>query len=150
TPPAGSQKYAQWTTLAADPNSNHIVLGVQTQQPSAWMDFWNGSAWGTATLGTASMANAQSPNNNLAVSVAFDDKSGNALVFYQNQTGSNPNQTQLQYQTFNGTAWAAPVSFYADTQPAVTTTLTSNPYSDQIMLMVNDKSTILKADLWTG
>ena len=80
TPPASSQKYAQWTTLAADPNSNHIVLGVQTQQPSAWVDFWNGSAWGTATLGTASMAMAQSPNNNLAVSVAFDNKSGNALV----------------------------------------------------------------------
>jgi uncharacterized repeat protein (TIGR01451 family) len=96
------------------------------------------------------MAMAQSPNNNLAVSVAFDDKSGNALVVYQNTAGSGSTQTQLQYQTFNGTAWAAPVSFYTDTQPAVTTTLTSNPYSDQVMLMVNDHNMILKADLWSG
>jgi uncharacterized repeat protein (TIGR01451 family) len=96
------------------------------------------------------MAMAQSPNNNLAVSVAFDDKSGNALFVYQNSAGSGATQTQLQYQTFNGTAWAAPVSFYTDTQPVVTTTLNSNPYSDQVMLMVNDHNMVLKADLWSG
>jgi hypothetical protein len=148
--PAGAAGYAQWTTLAADPNSNHIVLGVQTMHPSAWVDFWNGSAWGTATLGTATMAMAQSPNNNLAVSVAFDDKSGNALFVYQNAVGAGATQTQLQYQTFNGTAWSAPVSFDTSSQPVITTTLNSNPYSDQIMLMVNDHNKVLTADLWTG
>jgi uncharacterized repeat protein (TIGR01451 family) len=147
-PPAGTNAWAQWTVLASDPNSNRIVLGVETNGKSAWMDVWSGAAWGTPFLGTAGgVAN----NNDENIAVAFDNKSGNALVVYQNKTST----TQLEYRTFSAGSWSGPTDFYTgftgDTnQPTQAITLTSNPYSDQVMLLVNDNKQFLGADLWSG
>src|SRR5262249_40607253 len=49
--PAGSNSYAQWTVVAGDPNSNRIVLGVESNGKDAWMNVWSGTAWGTSQLG---------------------------------------------------------------------------------------------------
>jgi uncharacterized repeat protein (TIGR01451 family) len=149
TPPSGSSNYAQWTAVAADPNSNSIVLGVQTagKPGSAWMDVWSGTAWGTATLGTT---NGVANPNNQNITVAYEDKSGIPLVVYETAAGSGATQTQLQYRTFSGGVWSAAASFFTDTKTPRAITLTSNPYSDQVMLMVNDDGQVLQADLWSG
>jgi hypothetical protein len=146
-PPTGSSNYAQWTVLASDPNSNSIVLGVQTQGKSAWMDVWNGTSWGTATLGTS---NGVANQNNQCIAVAYEDKSSIPLVVYETQAGSGATTTQLQYRTFSGGVWSAAASFFTDTKTPRSITLSSNPYSDQVMLMVNDDAKILQADLWSG
>jgi hypothetical protein len=44
-----NNKFAQWTVVAGDPNSNRIVLGVESNGDDAWMNVWSGSAWGTST-----------------------------------------------------------------------------------------------------
>src|SRR5262249_31678277 len=68
-PPAGTNGFAQWTVLAADPNSNRIAVGVQTQGNDAWMNVWSGTAWNTATLG---ISNGVTAPNNLGIAVAFE------------------------------------------------------------------------------
>jgi uncharacterized repeat protein (TIGR01451 family) len=145
--PTGSAGYAQWTVLASDPNSNSIVLGVQTSNPSAWMDVWNGSSWGTATIGTT---NGVANQNNLNIAVAYEDTSGTPLVVYETAAGSGATQTQLQWRTFNGSTWSTATPFFTDTKTPRAITLTPNPYSDQIMMMVNDDGQVLQADLWSG
>ena len=37
--------YARWTTLASDPNSNNIVLGVLENNADVWLAVWNGTGW---------------------------------------------------------------------------------------------------------
>ena len=78
--PAGSNNYAQWTVVAGDPNSNRIVLGVESNGKDAWMNVWSGSAWGTSTLG---IRMRWTRTDNLNIAVAFESKSGDALVVYR-------------------------------------------------------------------
>jgi uncharacterized repeat protein (TIGR01451 family) len=143
SPPSGASGLAQWTVLASDPHSNSIVLGVQTAGHSAWMDVWNGTSWGTATIGTT---NGVANQSNLNIAVAYEDKSGIPLVVYETASGA----TQLQFRTFSGGVWSAATSFFTDTKTPRAIILSSNPYSDQIMMMVNDDGQVLQADLWSG
>jgi hypothetical protein len=144
--------FAQWTVLASDPGThtraatNNIVLGVQTNQHAAWMAVWNGTSWGTPIVGTT---NGVSNQNNQNIAVAFESSSGQALAVYQNNLAA----TELQFNTFDPTTgtWSAATPFFPDagrTPDAIT--LTSNPYSDQIMMMVSDSNKNVEADLWTG
>jgi uncharacterized repeat protein (TIGR01451 family) len=142
--PAGSNNYAQWTAVAADPNSNRIVLGVESNGNDTWMNVWDGTAWGTSTLG---ISNGVTNQNNLNIAVAFESMSGDALAVYQNDLAA----TELQYKTWNSGTWSAGTNFGAlSNQSSRAITLTSNPYSDQIQLLVNDNGKILRSDLWSG
>jgi uncharacterized repeat protein (TIGR01451 family) len=144
--------FAQWTVLASDPGStnraatNNIVLGVQTSGHAVWMDVWNGTSWGTPFVGTT---NGASQQNNQNIAVSFERATGQALAVYQDNLGT----TELQFNTWNPTTntWSTGTPFFADAgnTPAAIT-LTSNPYSDQVMMMVNDSKMIVQADLWTG
>src|SRR5262249_975987 len=63
--------------------------------------------------------------------------------------------TELQFNTWNHTtgAWSAPTVFLPGSGASTETkaiTLTSNPYSDQIMLMVNNNNKNVFSDLWSG
>jgi uncharacterized repeat protein (TIGR01451 family) len=144
--PAGSNNYAQWTVVAGDPNSNRIVLGVESNGKDAWMNVWSGSAWGTSTLG---VQDGVDNNNNQEIAVAFESTSGDALAVYQNN--ENSNTTEMQYRTFTAGAWSAGANFGSfGNKVSRSITLSSNPYSDQIQLMVNDDAKILRSDLWNG
>ena len=144
--PAGSNNYAQWTVVAGDPNSNRIVLGVESNGGDAWMNVWSGTAWGTSQLG---IQDGVDQNNNLNIAVAFESKSGEALAVYENDL----TLTEMQYRTWNSsTGWSAGTDFGTvlankDTRAI---TLSSNPYSDQFQLLVNDDAKILRSFLWTG
>src|SRR4029077_9227216 len=70
--PATSNNYAQWTVVTGDPNSNRIVLGVESNGKDAWMNVWSGTTWGTSTLG---VQDEVADNNNLEIAVAFESKS---------------------------------------------------------------------------
>src|SRR5262249_25993916 len=138
--------YAQWTVVAADPNSNRIVLGVESNGRDAWMDVWSGSAWGPATLGITDGVTNQNGQN---IAVAFESKYGDALAVYENNESTNT--TELQFRTFTGGAWSAGTNFGSfGNHETESITLSSNPYSDQMQLLVNDDLKILRSDLWTG
>src|SRR5262249_13250891 len=104
------------------------------------------TVWGTPQLGiSGTVAN----DNNLNIAVAFESKSGDALAVYENN--ENTNTTELQYRTFTAGAWSAGTNFgNYNNQTTRSITLSSNPYSDQIQLMVNDMAKDLRSDLWDG
>ncbi len=109
----GYNTFVEWTAIAADPNSNNIVLGVQTNGKAAWMDIWNGIAWGPQSPGTP---NGVANQDNQNIAVAFDDKSGNALAVYETQAGSGASTTQLQYQIYTKAtnSWSTATPFFVD------------------------------------
>jgi hypothetical protein len=148
-PPAGTDGYARWTDIAADPNSNRIVLGVLSNgtgannTADAWTAIWNGSSWGSSTLAAA---NVSGPTANQSTAVAFESVSGDAMVAYPSGTAS------VAYRTWDGTAWSAaatlPVAFVNNSARFIT--LDSNPYSDQIMVTVLDGGSDINIALWNG
>jgi hypothetical protein len=144
--------FAQFTVLASDHGThlraatNNIVLGVTTNNHAAWMAVWNGTSWGTPIVGTT---NGVSQNNNQNIAVAFESSTGEALAVYQNNLAA----TELQYNTWNPSTgtWSAATPFFPDAgKTPAAITLTSNPYSDQIMMMVNDSNKNVYSDLWSG
>src|SRR5262249_49737952 len=89
--------------------------------------------------------------DNLNISVAFESKSGEALAVYGNNAAGN--LTEMQYKTWNPTTgWSATGTNFGNLANKSTRaiTLSSNPFSDQIQLMVNDDGKILRSDLWDG
>src|SRR6185436_10172616 len=83
------------------------------------------------------------------VAVAFESTSGDALAVYENN--ANTNTTELQFRTFTSGAWSAGTNFGSfGNHETEAITLNSNPFSDQIQLLVNDDAKILRSDLWSG
>ena len=73
------------------------------------------------------------------------------MPWWSIENDESTNTTEMQYRTFTAGAWSAGTNFGSfankDTRAI---TLSSNPYSDQIQLLVNDDDKILRSDLWTG
>src|SRR5262249_21605571 len=93
--------------------------------------------------------NGVTNQNNLNIAVAFESKSGDALAVYENNESTNT--TEMQFKTFTAGAWSAGTNFGSfGNHETEAITLNSNPYSDQIQLMVNDDAKILRSDLWSG
>jgi hypothetical protein len=124
--------------IAADPESNRIVLAAKSNGTGAagtadvWMRVWDGSGWGAATL---AQTNVPGNTNNPSIDVAFESNSGRSVG------GVSVGNDGVAYRTWNGTSWSAPATiplpaFVASTANSMT--LDANPYSNQIMLAVQD------------
>jgi hypothetical protein len=147
TPVTGTSGYAQWTVVAGDPNSNRIVLGVETNGDDAWMNVWSVSAWGTSTLG---VQDGVDNNNNLEIAVAFESTSGDALAVYENNaTPTSP----VQYKTFTAGAWSAGQTLCVRQPRQQQTSRLDHaqfqPVLRPSMVMVNDDEKFL-SNLWTA
>src|SRR6185436_2198695 len=104
------------------------------------MNVWSGTAWGTSQLG---VQDGVDQRDNLNIAVAFESKSGEALAVYENDLAA----TEIQFRTWDvSTGWSAGTNFRTvfNNQDTRAITLNSNPYSDQVMLMVNDNAKILR------
>ena len=88
--------------------------------------------------------------DNLKIAVAFESKSGDALVVYRERREHQHDRDAVP-DLYRRHGWSAGTNFGSfankDTRAI---TLSSNPYSDQIQLLVNDDDKILRSDLWTG
>src|SRR5262249_12228627 len=102
-------------------------------------------SWGTSQLGVLNTADQP---DNLNIAVAFESKSGEALVVYQNDQAA----TEMQYKTWSPTTgWSVGTNFGSiNNQDTKSISLPSNPFSAQIQLMFNDNAKILRSDLWDG
>jgi signal peptidase I len=80
TVPSGTSTLSssRWSTIAADPNSDRIAIGVHNQVNDGWVAIWDGSAWGNELTVT----NAGSGTDHPWMAVAFEGSSGDALVTY--------------------------------------------------------------------
>ncbi len=144
-PPAGVVSYARWTALGSDPNSNRIVMGVQSSDPDGWVCVWNGSAWETPELLTVStlvLDAATAPN----VGVAFESTSGQALAVYGRSL-----QNVFYYRTWiNGSGWSGEQIGPGLGENSNSLILNSDPLSDQIMLAAQDDGSDINYVLWNG
>ena len=115
----------RWTTLASDPNSDSIALGVLTSSNEIWLSVWDGDGWDAPVRATANATTG----NALNVAVAFESQSGNALATYGRFN-------ELHHRTWNsGTRlWSgpsAPLDIGGDPHAM---TLDADPASNSIML----------------
>ena len=129
-----------WSTLASDPNSDRIALGVGTDLNEIWSAVWNGSSWGSQQLlGTSSTLTAP------MVAVAFESSSGDLLTTYSEST------TSVKYRAWtSGGGWTAELTGTAIGAIPNSMTLTSDPYSNHIMLSVQDGDNDLHFIQWDG
>ncbi len=91
---------SEWVQLAARPNSNEIMLGVQDSATNLNTRKWSGSAWDTATQHAehdASLENALSRNFDIVWETATAN-AGKAWLLW----GDGATVTQRQW---SGTAW---------------------------------------------
>ncbi|MGB5619636.1 MAG: DUF4347 domain-containing protein, partial [Desulfobacterales bacterium] len=140
--PAGATGDAVWTAVAADPNSDRIVLGVVTESKDAWLASWDGSAWDTPILAT----NDSPHSDRQAVAVAFESGSGKALAAYA--TSAN----QVAYRTWSsGGGWSVELPTGQDlgSHPD-SLTLDADSTSNTIMLSVVDQQKEVTFATWNG
>ncbi|MCI5222872.1 MAG: DUF11 domain-containing protein, partial [Candidatus Electrothrix sp. AR4] len=132
-----------WVSLAADPSSNQLAVGVVTDNNETWLAVWNGSAWGDVRLATGSPLKT----DRLNVSVAFETLSGDLIAAY----GVNVNpKAQVRYRTYSGGTWSNELLGPIVSNEVYVFGLDSSPSSDEIMLSTNDKAKAANYTLWDG
>jgi uncharacterized repeat protein (TIGR01451 family) len=138
--PADATGTARWMTLAADPNSDRIALGVLTTDQDAWLCVWDGSAWDVPETATNSMTGTTYPG----IAVAFEGLVGEALATYGEAS-------QVRYRTWaEGTGWSGELQVVSFGETPNSMTLDAAPNSDQIMLSVQGASGSLNCVRWDG
>ncbi|MFH1312628.1 MAG: right-handed parallel beta-helix repeat-containing protein [Candidatus Eisenbacteria bacterium] len=131
---------ARWTTLAADPRSDRIALGVLTPNQDVWLCVWDDSTWGTPQTATNSATGTGYPG----VAVAFEGLSGEGVAVYGE--GS-----QVQYRTWSeGAGWSGDLLAAVLGGSPNSMTLDAVPGSDRLMLSVQDGNSDLNYVHWDG
>ncbi len=133
--------YARWTTLASDPNSNNIVLGVLEDNANVWLAVWNGTSWVNQLTATTTGSGTTHP----VIAVAFEASTGQALAAY-----SGIDQTP-EYRTWtSGSGWSAEANAPSVGATPNSVMLYPDPLSDDVMLATQDSNSDLNYLLWNG
>ena len=141
---SASPPRTEWITLASDPNSDQIAMGVVTSGGTAadiWLVVWDGSSWETPIMAETTATGSIFPS----VAVAFESDSGQALAAY-GQDGVD----SVQYRTWSGGTWSAEQTGPNTIVGANSLILNADPYSDNIMLSVQDQDSDVSYICWDG
>ncbi len=131
-----------WIVTSNDLSSDHVVMGVISQGGDGWVSVWNGTSWEAAVEIETSVESITSPN----IAVAFENKSGEALVTYSEDATNT-----VHYRTWDSVGgWSAEQVLFDAGDKINSMTLDSNPYSNEIMLAVQDDGHDLNYVLWDG
>jgi len=138
--PADADGNIRWTTLASCPNSNQIALGVVTDNQCLWLNVWDSSGWVASQTATNSANGTTFPS----VAVVFESKSDSLMAVYGESDF-------VRYRTWtDGDGWSAE-NTVADIGFSVNTImLDADPYSDELMLSVQDDGSDLNLARWDG
>ncbi len=131
TAPAGVTASTIWTTVAADQNSDKIVLGAisNSADNETWLSIWDGDAWVASLLATENEVSS----GFLGVTVAFESESGNILAVYS-QGNNHPG-----FRTWNSIdGWFGESDVTTLDNLVRTVSLVSRPETNQIMLTALD------------
>ena len=142
TTPLANEAYQ--LQLAADPNSDEMILVVSNKDVLEYALVWNGSSWGNSqTLDSAGGGDTQT-----SVYAAYESQSGDAVVVYD--SGNGPD---LTYRIWNGSSWSAENSLATPGGGSGLqswTTLASDPASDRIALGVVTPTNAVWFAVWDG
>jgi hypothetical protein len=129
--------------LAASPISDEMVLVVSTAGSQDYALVWNGSSWGNAITLSATGTG----NDRTDVYVAYEQRSGDALVVYGRGTSA------VHFRTWNGTSWSGEGTLGAPAGAAGNArwaTLGADATSDRIALGVLTYSGHVWLSVWSG
>ncbi len=132
----------QWVSLAADPTSNRLAVGVVTSGARTWLAVWNGSTWAAPILATGASLTSTALN----VGVAFETQSGRLLAAYGVSAS-----TVVQYRTWtSGGGWSGQLAGPNIGANPNVIALSRSPNSNRIMLTTNDADSDANYTLWDG
>jgi hypothetical protein len=134
------------TAVASDASSNRIAIVAQTSTNNVWAAVWDGSTWsGQTVLTTTAPSLTDRP---ITAGVAFESKSGDLLVAYSKDSGPN-----VYYQTWtSGSGWSGELTgpSMGGTDKPYITKLYADPYTNTIMMGVQDSGSDLNFVAWNG
>lgn len=131
-----------WMQMASHPDSNEIVLVVGDSNNDAHALVWNGSNWIDVHTFTTSMSTENS------ISVAYEAKSGHAMVVYGVGTASS-----VSYAIWDGTSWAVQTPLSSPGSISgfpYWTSLKQHIRSDKLVLGVQTSNTKIWLCIWNG
>ncbi len=134
------------TAIASDTGSDRIALAVKDASEDVWLAVWDGSSWGDTLVATTSGIDA--PDHHATMAVAFESQSGDVLAVYGKASGPN-----IYYRTWtSGSGWSSEGTGPSNggTDIVYATKLWADPYSDTIMLGVQDGGLDLNMTAWDG
>lgn len=130
---------AYWLKLAADPNSNKVILAYQDGSNAVHAFSWSGSSWSSRqSIGTNTGSTARR-----SMDVAFEQSSGRALIVWGDST-SVP-----KYRMWTG-SWGSALSASNIGGTTRWVKLAPDPASNEIFLMTSDGSNDLNIQRWSG
>jgi Mg-chelatase subunit ChlD len=135
-------KDVYWIKMAADPNSDRILLAAEDKSYDIYVTDWDGSSWETPLRVEKNVYEY----SRRSVDVAFEQESGKGIIVWGDSS------TTPKYGTWNGNTWD--LEYSASTIGSTGYTrwvqLTPNPSSDDIFLMTSDGSNGLNIQNWDG
>ncbi|WP_319506300.1 VWA domain-containing protein [uncultured Methanolobus sp.] len=131
-----------WIKLAADPNSDNILLAAEDNANDIHVAAWDGSSW---TVPMEIETNVYEYERR-SVDVAFEQSSGTGIVVW-GDSSSAP-----RYSLWDGSSWTSESSASNLGGSGYTrwVQLTSDPASDDIFLMTSDGNNDLNVQKWDG
>ncbi|MBP2031022.1 Mg-chelatase subunit ChlD [Methanohalophilus levihalophilus] len=133
-----------WIKMAADPNSDDILVAMSDLDNDVRVATWDGSSW-------SSTQEIESSSPTYAIrsfDVAFENNSGNGMVVWSNDTAVP------RYKTWNGSSWSSELAASNVTNDVRWVKLESDPVSNSIFLVTSDDGGFSAPDInvqeWDG
>ncbi|WP_370574216.1 VWA domain-containing protein [Methanomethylovorans sp.] len=129
-----------WIKMAADTNSNNVIMGIETGDYDIYVTSWNTTSWSLPIRVETSL----SDYNRRTMDVAFERESGKGLVVWGDSS------TVPKYRTWNG-SWSSEASAF-DLLDSSTrwVQLTPDPLSNDMFLITSDGSNDINIQKWDG
>ena len=130
-----------WIKLAADPNSNNMLMGALDEDKDVRVTVWNGTVWSSNIL----IEENTYENNKRIMDVSFEQSSGRGLVVWGDSTPTP------KYRIWNG-SWGpeCSASNLGGTGYTRWVQLTPDPDSDEMFLMTSDGNSDINIQKWDG
>ncbi|MEA1906268.1 MAG: VWA domain-containing protein [Euryarchaeota archaeon] len=130
-----------WVRLAANPNSDEMILVTLDDTRDIRAQVWDGSNWGNPITIT---------NDARAYSYqCFDvvyDKDGDAMVVWAEMSPSEI----VRFRVWNGTAWSATSDIYSFTDNVYWIKLAADPNSNNMLMCALDADKDVHVTVWNG
>ena len=132
----------QWVKTAAGTTRNEYAAGTEDVAAAVNVQIYNG---GTGTWGNKQTAITAVPSAaRRGFDIAYETKSGNLMVAYCNGTDA-------AYRTWNGTTWSGQTTITTVSANSCNyVALTSNPASNEIIMVTRDTGAQYEAQVWSG
>jgi len=146
--PAGVTSTSELHTvvLVSDPKSDRLALAGKNAANQVWLQVWDGSSWDGGLLATSSGVTLT--DHHATMALAFESQSGDLLAAYGTNTGPS-----VYYRTWtSGGGWSAQSTgpSMGGTDVPYVVKLYADPYSNTIMLGVQDNASDLNMVAWDG